>query len=409
MSHRPARMEWLNVTRPFRPTAEQPQPRQRSTLSVVGLKAGTGADQANATAGAPTETTAPTVVFHDRPAHAVEPSETILDPTCATQVDPPTAPGVSEPDEPLPEVVDSQTSAMPNDAVRPLPDDTPSVPAQFVHPIEPGEPIFAPTGTPQSVPPAPPDAIEVEESPASAFVPEPQAPVNDAVVPSPSSTNEPGQDPGTVIDVRDADGSTPQVADGLPGAGSMATIDEPDVDAAIALQEMDAAAKAVPDDSEIGGAETEQRRSRGAVSQKRASPSERRPEPSTEYTTLELPPPSDDYRTWNRAIAEHLLFKSRAGSDLYLTITPRILARAWAEVQGATLSAEEAQQQFADAVSQLYRARVVTNRGTTSRAATHWRRWIAGMPGVSRADGSRRVPDARRRRSHGSSLLSASR
>ena len=325
--------------------------------------AGTYADQPNATAGAPSETTAPAVVFHDQSAHAVEPHGTIPDPACATQVDAPTAPGVSETDEPLPEVVAPQTLAMPNNAVRPSPDITPTAPAQSVHAIEPGEPIFAPTGTTQSVPPAALDAIEVDESPASASAPEPPAAINDVVVPSPSSTNEPGQDPATVTDVRDANGSTPQGGDSLPGAESMATIDEPDLDAALALQEMDAEAKALPDDSEIGGAETEQPWSRRPASQRRAAPSERRPEPSTEYTPLELPPPSDDYRTWNRAIAEHLLFKSVAGSDLYLTITPRILARALAELQGATLNAEEAQQQFTDVVSQLYRARVLTSRG----------------------------------------------
>ena len=243
--------------------------------------AGTGADQSNATAGAPAETAAPTVVFHDQSAHAVEPPGTTLDPTCATQVDAPTAPGISETDEPLHEVVAPQTSAMPNDAVRPLPDVTPTVPAQFVHVIEPGEPIFAPTGTPQSVPPAAPDAIEVDESPASALAPEPQAAINEVILPAPSSTMESGQDPATVTDVRDADGSTPQDADSLPGAESMATIDEPDLDAALALQKMDAEAKALPDDSEIRGAETEQPRSRRAASQRRASPSERRPEPST--------------------------------------------------------------------------------------------------------------------------------
>ena len=325
--------------------------------------AGTGADQSNATAGAPPETTAPAAVFHDQSAHALKPPGTIPDPTCATQVDAPTAPGVSKTDEPLPEVVAPRTSAMPNDAVHPSPDATPTAPAQSVHAIELGAPIFVPTGTPQSVPPAAPNAIEVDESPASASALEPQAAINDVIVESPSSTNEPGQDPATVTDVRDANGSTPQDPDSLTGSESMATIDEPDLDAALALQEVDAEAEALPDDSEIGGAETEQPRLRRAAFQRRASPPERRPEPSTEYTTLALPPPSDDYRTWNRAIAEHLLFKSAAGSDLYLTITPRILARAWAEVQGATLNAEEAQQQFADAVSQLYRARVLTSRG----------------------------------------------
>jgi hypothetical protein len=47
---------------------------------------------------------------------------------------------------------------------------------------------------------------------------------------------------------------------------------------------------------------------------------------------------------------------------LYLTITPRILARAMVEMQGALLNAEEAQSQFANAVSELYRGRVLTNQ-----------------------------------------------
>ena len=325
--------------------------------------AGTSSDQSNATAGTPPETTAPPVVFHDQSAHALEPRRTMPDPTCATQADAPTPPGVSETDEPLPEVFAPRTSALPNDAVRPAPDATPTAPAQFAHAIEPGESIIVPTGTPQSVPPGAPSAIEVDESPASASALEPRAAINDVIVAPPSSTKETGEDSATVSNVRAANGSTHQTADRSSGSENMETIDEPDPDAALALQEIDAEAETLPDSSEFGGAETKQHRSRRAAPRRRASPSDRRPEPSTEYKTLALPPPSDDYRTWNRAIAEHLLFKSVAGNELYLTITPRILARAWAEVQGATLNAEEAQQQFAYAVSQLYRTRVLTSRG----------------------------------------------
>lgn len=92
------------------------------------------------------------------------------------------------------------------------------------------------------------------------------------------------------------------------------------------------------------------------------APAERRPEPFTEYAITVPQPPSDDYRKWNRAIAEHLLLNVAAGEELYLTITPRILARALVEVQGTILSPEEAQQHFANAISGLYRERVLTQR-----------------------------------------------
>ena len=92
-----------------------------------------------------------------------------------------------------------------------------------------------------------------------------------------------------MTDFRDAIGSTPHDADSLPGSESMATIDESNLDAALALQEMDAEAEALPVDSEIDGTETEQRQSRRAASRRRVSPSERRPEPSTEYTDPGIP------------------------------------------------------------------------------------------------------------------------
>lgn len=92
----------------------------------------------------------------------------------------------------------------------------------------------------------------------------------------------------------------------------------------------------------------------------RAAPSQRRPEPVTEYDGVGLSVPSDDYRTWNRAVADNLLLRTPEGSDLYLTITPRILARALVELQGASLNAEQAQEHFANSVSDFYRARVLT-------------------------------------------------
>jgi hypothetical protein len=92
------------------------------------------------------------------------------------------------------------------------------------------------------------------------------------------------------------------------------------------------------------------------------APSERRPEPSTEYRAPGLPPPSAEYRAWNRTVAEHLLLKGATGSDVYLTITPRILARAMAGMPGGELNAQEAEGHFVRAVSELYRNRVLTNR-----------------------------------------------
>jgi hypothetical protein len=305
------------------------------------------------------------MVMHDQSVHAVEHPEPTPDPTCATHGDA-KAPDALEAEELLPEAVAPQASLTPNDAAALSTDATTTAPAQSVHATEPGEPISVPTDATLSDASAAPEAFEVEGPPASAPALETSAAVDDAVVPSPGSTSEPGRNAALVTDARDADGSTPRGADSMPVADSMAAVDEPDLDAALALEEgsdADAEAQPAPDDSEVGGAETEQPRSRGPASQRRAPTWERRPEPSTEYPTVASPPPADDYRRWNRAIAEHLLFKSANGSELYLTITPRILARALAEVQGATLNAEEAQQQFANAVSELYCARVLTNRG----------------------------------------------
>lgn len=109
----------------------------------------------------------------------------------------------------------------------------------------------------------------------------------------------------------------------------------------------------------------------------RPAPSERRPEPVTEYDAVGLSPPSEDYRTWNRAIAENLLLKTPEGSDLYLTITPRILGRALVELQGASRNAEQAQEHFANSVSDFYRARVLTQ---TARLRVLRRNGDDGLP-----------------------------
>lgn len=97
----------------------------------------------------------------------------------------------------------------------------------------------------------------------------------------------------------------------------------------------------------------------------RTSRPERQPESIAEYTAIAeaVAPLPGDYRTWNRALAEHLLQRTSAGSEVYLTVTPRILARALAEVQGAGFDPEQAQTHFTSAASALYRDRVLTQRG----------------------------------------------
>lgn len=321
--------------------------------------AGSGADQSNAHAGTPPWTTAPAAVMRDQSVREVEPLEQISFPTFATRVDAVAAPQALDSEEPPPEVVAPLASAAPNDAVV-LSPDAPTT--AHVQATEPAEPIPGPTCATQANAPAAPEVLEVEAPLASA--PETSAPISHAVGGSPGSTSEPEGDAAIVTDVRDASGSTPPADDSLPVVESTA-IDEHNVGAALALEEdvdADAEAQAVADDSEIGGKDTGQSGSARPLPLRRASTWQRRPEPSTEYPTLPLRPPSGDYRTWNRAIAEHLLFKKGTEGDLYLTITPRILARALAEVQGTVLNAEEAQKQFADAVSELYRERVLTDR-----------------------------------------------
>ena len=156
------------------------------------------------------------------------------------------------------------------------------------------------------------------------------------------------------------------VAGTLPGvheasAGAVAAVEEEWIDDAKSLFEPGAEAAGSIADAE-GDAATGQPQVSRHPRRPRTAPSERRPEPVTEYDAVGLSPPSDDYRTWNRAIAENLLLKTPEGSDLYLTVTPRILARALVELQGPSLKAEQAQEHFADSVSDFFRARVLTQR-----------------------------------------------
>ncbi|MHC5730931.1 MAG: hypothetical protein ACYTXY_43880, partial [Nostoc sp.] len=66
------------------------------------------------------------------------------------------------------------------------------------------------------------------------------------------------------------------------------------------------------------------------------------------------------YTHWNRAIAEYFLSNNSNEQEIYLTISPRSLAAAFAKVQVTPLSPKEAEQDFVDVVSSAYRHRVLS-------------------------------------------------
>lgn len=109
------------------------------------------------------------------------------------------------------------------------------------------------------------------------------------------------------------------------------------------------------------------RRDSTQAAQRRAKARQRPSRPSTEsyeqpFVDPRLPPPSDEYAVWNNAVVQHCLLQDATeGQDVYLTITPRILARALSEAVDLTLAPEDAEVRFAGAVSTMYRRRVLTH------------------------------------------------
>ncbi len=82
-------------------------------------------------------------------------------------------------------------------------------------------------------------------------------------------------------------------------------------------------------------------------------------EPFSEHTPT--PPPSE-YARWNEAIARHcLLADGNEAEDVYLAITPRILAAALSEAGDEMVPPETAQLHFVEAVSTMYREMVLTH------------------------------------------------
>lgn len=72
--------------------------------------------------------------------------------------------------------------------------------------------------------------------------------------------------------------------------------------------------------------------------------------------------PSDEYAVWNRAVVQHcLLSYAQEAEEVFLTITPRVLATAFAEDGGTSLVPDEAEARFSEVVSAMYRANVLSD------------------------------------------------
>lgn len=102
-------------------------------------------------------------------------------------------------------------------------------------------------------------------------------------------------------------------------------------------------------------------RAAGRRAQDRPRPSRPSPESYEQpFVDPGLRPPSEEYALWNKAVVQHcLLADASENEEVYLTITPRVLAGALAEVGGGILAPDEAQVSFADAVSKMYHTRVL--------------------------------------------------
>jgi hypothetical protein len=66
-----------------------------------------------------------------------------------------------------------------------------------------------------------------------------------------------------------------------------------------------------------------------------------------------------NYAQWNQILAEHFLLSVNEQEQACLAVSPNILAAAWGEHQPESLLAEEAEQDFVAAVSNVYRLKVL--------------------------------------------------
>ncbi len=100
----------------------------------------------------------------------------------------------------------------------------------------------------------------------------------------------------------------------------------------------------------------------------RAVPKERRrprvdPEEMARPAVISAPELEDDeYRLWNRAVAQHCLLGDDGVDAVYLTVTPTILAAAFNRVRAEHLLPEEAQAALVRAVAAVYHGRVLGHR-----------------------------------------------
>lgn len=76
------------------------------------------------------------------------------------------------------------------------------------------------------------------------------------------------------------------------------------------------------------------------------------------FSTAFLPA---DYLSWNRVITRHLLLSSGGLPEAYLSVTPRILACAMAEIEGRMLTPDAAERDFAASVGEVYSRYVLPN------------------------------------------------
>jgi len=86
-----------------------------------------------------------------------------------------------------------------------------------------------------------------------------------------------------------------------------------------------------------------------------------RREATTEPFVGLVTPVSDAYSIWNRAIIRSALQHSEAGDEIYLSITPSVLAATLNDSESTFLSADEAAAQFIGAVREMYQSRVLTH------------------------------------------------
>jgi hypothetical protein len=104
--------------------------------------------------------------------------------------------------------------------------------------------------------------------------------------------------------------------------------------------------------------------------------------PSRRQVTTEpfidhVAPVSDAYSIWNRAIIRSCLQHSEPGDEIFLSITPSVLAAVLNDSESTFLSADEAAAQFIGAVSDMYRSRVLSH---ARRLETLRRCGIDGLP-----------------------------